>query len=170
MPLPAVGALQDPFAGSCVHGGARRVSRTTLLLCVSVCRVRANAHGPVKFVQSETFAFHPLFLFDEGDPHGCCCKGSELRTHPASKMTLLKLILWLMLLVYDKEVFAASCRVAVCFSGHVRSFVYPVVFRSIRRNLIEAIEADGCQVDVFAYATLQDSVGRSKQVSAPSRR
>lgn len=59
-----------------------------------------------------------------------------------------------------------ACRVAVCFSGHVRSFVYPVVHRSIRRNLIQSIEDEGCDVDIFAYATLVDIVPRSKQVHA----
>lgn len=57
-----------------------------------------------------------------------------------------------------------GCRVAVCLSGHIRSFVHPVVHRSIRSNLIEAIEADGCEVDVFAYATLGDTVASIKQV------
>ena len=58
-----------------------------------------------------------------------------------------------------------SCRVAVCFSGAIRSFVHPAVHNSIRVNLIEAIEADGCEVDVFAYATLKDTVGRDKKVT-----
>lgn len=56
---------------------------------------------------------------------------------------------------------AETCRVAVCFSGHVRSLVYPIVHQSIRRNMIEALEASGdCQVDVFAYATLSDTVSK----------
>lgn len=50
-----------------------------------------------------------------------------------------------------------SCRVAVCLSGHVRSFVHPVVPLSVRRNVIEAIEDSGCSVDVFAYAATEDS-------------
>lgn len=65
----------------------------------------------------------------------------------------------------DTEEDGATCRVAVCFSGHVRSFVYPVVYVSARRNLIEAIDAQGCQVDVFAYATLLDVVPSFKTVS-----
>ena len=64
---------------------------------------------------------------------------------------------------------AASCRVAVCFSGHIRSLVHSAVHKSIRRNLIEAIEADGCDVDVFAYATATDTLTRIKQVSPPQR-
>lgn len=56
------------------------------------------------------------------------------------------------------------CRVAVCFSGNIRPFVNPVVHNSIRRNLIEAIEADGCQVDIFAYATLNDNDAITNQV------
>lgn len=47
------------------------------------------------------------------------------------------------------------CRVPVCFSGHIRSFVHPVVHQSIRKNLLEKIAADGCRVDVFAYASLE---------------
>ena len=58
-----------------------------------------------------------------------------------------------------------GCRVAVCFSGAIRSFVHPVVHNSIRVNLIDAIEADGCEVDVFAYVTRKDKVGRGKKVS-----
>lgn len=58
----------------------------------------------------------------------------------------------------------SECRVAVCFSGAIRSLVHPAVHNSIRTNLIEAIEADGCEVDVFAYATRQDTVGREKKV------
>ena len=57
-----------------------------------------------------------------------------------------------------------GCRVAVCFSGAIRSFAHPAVHNSIRVNLIEAIEADGCEVDVFAYATLKDTPGRGKKV------
>ncbi|CAN0533043.1 unnamed protein product, partial [Laminaria digitata] len=55
-------------------------------------------------------------------------------------------------------------RVAVCLSGHIRSFVHSAVHKSIRRNLVEAIEADGCDVDVFAYATAADTVASIKQV------
>ncbi|CAM9671496.1 unnamed protein product [Ectocarpus sp. 6 AP-2014] len=58
---------------------------------------------------------------------------------------------------------AVRCRVAVCLSGAVRSFVHPAVHRSIKSNLIESIEADGCAVDVFAYATREDTVPRHKQ-------
>lgn len=60
---------------------------------------------------------------------------------------------------------AVRCRVAVCLSGAVRSFVHPAVHRSIKSNLIESIEADGCEVDVFAYATREDTVPRHKQVT-----
>lgn len=58
------------------------------------------------------------------------------------------------------------CRVAVCLSGAVRSFVHPAVHRSIKSNLIEAIEANGCEVDVFAYATREDTVPKHKQVTS----
>lgn len=59
---------------------------------------------------------------------------------------------------------ASTCRVAVCLSGAIRSFVHHAVYGSIQGNLIGAIKADGCEVDVFAYATRQDTVGRDKQV------
>lgn len=60
---------------------------------------------------------------------------------------------------------AATCRVAICFSGHIRSFVYPSVHQSAKRNLVDAIAAEGCRVDVFAYATLLDDVPSFKKVS-----
>lgn len=59
----------------------------------------------------------------------------------------------------------SPCNVAVCFSGHVRSFVYPMVHRSIEQNLIDVLKAQGCQVDVFAYVTLEDTVSKVKQVT-----
>lgn len=58
-----------------------------------------------------------------------------------------------------------ACRVAVCLSGAIRSFVHHAVHGSIQRNLIEAIQADGCEVDVFAYATRKDKVGSGKKVT-----
>lgn len=65
---------------------------------------------------------------------------------------------------------AGDCRVAVCISGHIRSFVYPVVHRSIRTNLVEAIEKEGgCKVDVFAYATPSDVVASYKLVCRYTR-
>lgn len=67
----------------------------------------------------------------------------------------------------EDEATPSLCRVAITFSGHIQSLVHPVVHRSIRRNLIGAIEDDGCQVDVFAYATRGDEVSRSKQVASP---
>lgn len=60
---------------------------------------------------------------------------------------------------------AGTCRVAVCLSGAIRSFVHHAVHGSIQGNLIEAIKADGCKVDVFAYATREDTVGRDKKVA-----
>lgn len=56
------------------------------------------------------------------------------------------------------------CRVAVCFSGAIRSLVHPAVHNSIRTNLIQAIKADGCDVDIFAYATRRDAVQEEKKV------
>lgn len=43
-----------------------------------------------------------------------------------------------------------SCRCAVLYSGHVRSFVQPRVHLSHKKNLIEQLEID-CQVDVFMH-------------------
>lgn len=57
-----------------------------------------------------------------------------------------------------------ACRVAVCLSGAIRSFVHHAVHGSIQGNLIEAIKADGCEVDVFAYATRRGMVGQGKEV------
>lgn len=62
-----------------------------------------------------------------------------------------------------------GCRVAVCLSGHIRSFVHSAVHESIRRNLIKAIKGDGCVVDVFAYATAADTVASIKKASPPPR-
>lgn len=50
------------------------------------------------------------------------------------------------------------CRVAVAISGDARSFVDPGVHRSFRRCVVESIKKDGCQVDVFAYAMLEDDM------------
>lgn len=65
----------------------------------------------------------------------------------------------------DPSSAGVGCRVAMCFSGAIRSFVHPAVHRSIRTNLIESIKADGCEVDVFAYVTREDTVVKAKQVS-----
>ncbi|CAM9356811.1 unnamed protein product [Ectocarpus sp. 13 AM-2016] len=67
----------------------------------------------------------------------------------------------------DPDGTGVSCRVAMCFSGAIRSFVHPAVHRSIRTNLIESIKADGCEVDVFAYVTREDTVVKAKQVENP---
>lgn len=64
----------------------------------------------------------------------------------------------------NRDLHGRSCRVAVCFSGQLRSFVYPVVHYSARRNLIEAITNSGCDVDVYAYATMKDVVPSFKLV------
>ena len=45
---------------------------------------------------------------------------------------------------------ATSCRCAVLYSGHVRSFVQPRVHLSHKENLIEQLEKD-CSVDIFMY-------------------
>lgn len=66
--------------------------------------------------------------------------------------------------VAEPERLAGACRVAVCLSGHVRSFVHPIVHMSIRRNLVDAMREDGCEVDVFAYASSGDTVSSVKKV------
>ncbi|CAM9160100.1 unnamed protein product, partial [Scytosiphon promiscuus] len=55
----------------------------------------------------------------------------------------------------------ASCRCALLYSGHVRSFAQPRVYLSHKENLIKQLEVD-CQVDVFLYISVEDQV--------PSRR
>lgn len=50
------------------------------------------------------------------------------------------------------------CRVAIAVSGDARSFVDPGVHRSFRRCVVESIKKNGCQVDVFAYAMLEDDM------------
>lgn len=44
----------------------------------------------------------------------------------------------------------SSCRCAVLYSGHVRSFAQPRVYKSHKKNLLEQLEMD-CYVDVFMY-------------------
>lgn len=51
-----------------------------------------------------------------------------------------------------------KCRVAISISGDARSFVDPAVYGSFRRYVVGEIENSGCQVDVFAYAMLEDDV------------
>ena len=67
--------------------------------------------------------------------------------------------------LYPQDDAKISCRVAVCLSGHVRSFVSPAVHLSVRRNVIEAMRGGGCTVDVFAYAALEDTGEFMEQVS-----
>lgn len=50
----------------------------------------------------------------------------------------------------EEEEAAAGCRVAVLYSGHVRSFAHPRVHVSHVKNLIEPLEME-CNVDVFMY-------------------
>lgn len=45
---------------------------------------------------------------------------------------------------------AESCRCALLYSGHVRSFAQPRVHLTHKENLIKQLEVD-CQVDVFLY-------------------
>ncbi|CAM9828508.1 unnamed protein product [Ectocarpus sp. 6 AP-2014] len=52
-----------------------------------------------------------------------------------------------------------SCRCAVLYSGHVRSFVQPRVHLSHKKNLIEQLEID-CHVDVFMHISVEDEVPR----------
>lgn len=49
------------------------------------------------------------------------------------------------------------CRVALCFSGSIQFFGKPLVHQSVRQNVIESIKAEGCRVDVFAYASPKDA-------------
>lgn len=47
-----------------------------------------------------------------------------------------------------------SCRVAVCFSGHVRSFMHAHVRHRTRERLIEQLDCE--TVDVFFYLALEE--------------
>jgi len=58
----------------------------------------------------------------------------------------------------DRQVQQDPCRVAVSISGDPRSFADPIVHRSFRRYVIEAIEKSDCQVHVFAYGMLEDDL------------
>jgi hypothetical protein len=49
-------------------------------------------------------------------------------------------------------------RVAIVMAGTPRSFVYPLVTWSIKKNLIDALGADGAGVDVFIRASTQDNI------------
>ncbi|CAM9821727.1 unnamed protein product, partial [Discosporangium mesarthrocarpum] len=55
------------------------------------------------------------------------------------------------------------CHAAVCFSGTLGSFMHPIVNRSVRRNVIDALAAGGCHVDTFAYVTVEDSTSSNEK-------
>lgn len=62
---------------------------------------------------------------------------------------------------------AESCRCAVLYSGHVRSFAQPRVYQSHKKHLIEQLETD-CHVDVFMYISGErepDSRGDMRKAS-----
>lgn len=56
-----------------------------------------------------------------------------------------------------KDIVDVPCRVALCFSGSIQFFGKPLVHQSVQQNVIESIEAEGCRVDVFAYAAPKDA-------------
>lgn len=64
-----------------------------------------------------------------------------------------------------------SCRCAVLYSGHVRSFAQPRVHLSHKRHLVEQLQI-GCDVDVFMYLSgetgfIKECTSASSSVSAP---
>ena len=70
--------------------------------------------------------------------------------------------MWLALVgTFLPDLVTASCRAAVCFSGHARSFMHPHVRGYMKKRLIERLE---CQiVDVFFYLTLEESRGTDQR-------
>lgn len=58
----------------------------------------------------------------------------------------------------------SNCRIAVLYSGHVRSFAHPRVHESHRRLLIEPLEAE-CKVDVFMHVS-----GDTRPMLSPQER
>ena len=71
-------------------------------------------------------------------------------------------MMWLALVgTFLPDLVTASCRAAVCFSGHARSFMHPHVRGYMKKRLIERLE---CQiVDVFFYLTLEESRGTDQR-------
>ena len=49
----------------------------------------------------------------------------------------------------------ASCHAAMCFSGHVRSFMHPHIREYTRRRLVDGLECE--TVDVFFYLALEET-------------
>ena len=69
----------------------------------------------------------------------------------------------------DTESGAESCRCAVLYSGHVRSFAQPRVHLSHKKHLIEQLKKD-CDVDVFMYISGRDiqRVAKRERLATPS--
>jgi hypothetical protein len=63
---------------------------------------------------------------------------------------------------------SSAMRVAVCITGHVRSFYQPSVHKSIARNLIEPLRKEAGVLDVFFHVGLADEP-RNKTVRALSK-
>ena len=51
-----------------------------------------------------------------------------------------------------------TCRAAICFVGHVRSFLLPRVRDSIKKNFVEAL---GCETESFFYLATEADHGRN---------
>lgn len=52
------------------------------------------------------------------------------------------------------ELAVASCRAAMCFSGHARSFIHPHVRKHLKKRLIEPLECE--TVDIYFYLELEE--------------
>ncbi|CAN0058472.1 unnamed protein product, partial [Discosporangium mesarthrocarpum] len=57
-----------------------------------------------------------------------------------------------------------TCKVALAYSGHVRSFAHPRVYLSHMKHLVEPLrDGEGCQVDIFMYLSVEDEVDPSRR-------
>ena len=65
------------------------------------------------------------------------------------------LLVWVSILLTDA--IGTSCRVAICFSGHVRSFMHAHVRERTRERLVKQLNCE--TVDVFFYLALEEPRG-----------
>ena len=57
----------------------------------------------------------------------------------------------------DRETPSPPPHVALCLAGHVRTFVNPIVYRSLKENLVDALGVP--RIELFAYLKLTDQLG-----------
>lgn len=63
---------------------------------------------------------------------------------------------WLAFLGFKMLPDTVSCRVAICFSGHARSFMHAHVRERTKERLVESLECK--TVDVFFYLAIEESI------------